>query len=143
MTDVYRPATYEEKLEAGIDEYYDLLVGPNGFECFLGEPEDRIWQRDGSQVVKELNHLSAGLKQAIRERDEAQKRLIQVADLLESAVCTKGDDKGVILLSQEGTTHPETYGDRTVQVYDNEYFSPLGEALIAAWKLAAGERKER
>lgn len=34
-----------------------LLVGPDGFECYLGEPEDCSWYRDGGRVVAELNRL--------------------------------------------------------------------------------------
>lgn len=37
------------------------LIGPNGFSCVLGEPEDRTWGRDGSDVVDELNRLLAAL----------------------------------------------------------------------------------
>ena len=36
---------------------YSMLIGPNGFECLLTEPEDRNWYRDGSKVVEELNRL--------------------------------------------------------------------------------------
>ena len=36
---------------------YSVLKGPNGFECVLGEPEDRIWTRDGKCAVDELNRL--------------------------------------------------------------------------------------
>lgn len=48
---------------------------------------------------------------------------------LEKIVCVKEPDDGVVLLSQEGTTHydPET----KCQVYDHQHFSPLGDALIA------------
>ena len=50
----YRVATNEEKV-GQCDPGYDLLLGPGGFECLLTEPEDRIWCRDGSAVVGELN----------------------------------------------------------------------------------------
>ena len=53
----YHIATDEEKEEWGGSEDYHLLVGPNGFKCFLGEPEDRTWYRDAKGVVAELNHL--------------------------------------------------------------------------------------
>ena len=49
---------------------YDLLRGPDGFECLLTEPEDRTWGRDGSHVVKELNRLHADLA---AERDLVQR----------------------------------------------------------------------
>ncbi len=57
VTNKYRRATDEEIKEYGCDECYDLLVGPNGFECLLTEPEDRVWWRDGKKVVEELNCL--------------------------------------------------------------------------------------
>lgn len=70
------------------------------------------------------------------ELNELRDRLSKIGELLESAVCTKEPDKGVIWLSQDGPTHPERLDDgRTLQVYDHEYFSPLGDALIAAWEL--------
>ena len=55
--ETYRMATDEEKVELGVSWDYDLLIGPNDFECFLGEPEDRTWCRDASPVVDELNRL--------------------------------------------------------------------------------------
>lgn len=33
------------------------LLGPDGAEYVLGEPEDRNWYRDGAPVVRELNRL--------------------------------------------------------------------------------------
>ena len=53
----YHIATDEEMSEYGVSEDYDLLIGPNGFMCFLGEPEDRTWYRDINKVVVELNRL--------------------------------------------------------------------------------------
>ncbi len=56
----YHVATQEEKQERGFSLYayeYDILIGPDGFECVLTEPEDRTWQRDGSNVIDELNRL--------------------------------------------------------------------------------------
>lgn len=59
MTDEYREATDEER--GDLDPCYDLLVGPRGFECFLGEPEDRRWSRDAKPVVDKLNQLEREL----------------------------------------------------------------------------------
>jgi hypothetical protein len=53
----YHIATDEEKRKWGGAEEYDLLLGPDGFGCFLGEPEDRTWLRDAAPVVAELNRL--------------------------------------------------------------------------------------
>ena len=55
-----KPGTYERAAEPddwGTD--YDMLVGPEGFECLLTESEDRTWYRDGRPVVEQLNSLQA------------------------------------------------------------------------------------
>lgn len=36
----------------------DILSGPHGFMCWLGEVEDRSWTRDGAVAVRELNRLA-------------------------------------------------------------------------------------
>ena len=41
------------------DHYWKLLVGPDGWECFLGEPEDCNWMRDGHGAVDRLNEQHA------------------------------------------------------------------------------------
>lgn len=51
----YRVAEYGE-IE-GVCEDYNVLIGPDGFQCYLGEPEDRTWYRDAYNVVTELNRL--------------------------------------------------------------------------------------
>lgn len=56
------------------DETYDTLVGPDGFACTLTEPEDRIWCRDGKEVVDRLNEQAATIaaqREAIRGLVEA------------------------------------------------------------------------
>jgi hypothetical protein len=59
--------------------------------------------------------------------------LASVRSRLEDVVCTVGVDKGVVLLSEHGPTHYDP--DLNCQVYDHEYFSPLGDALIAIYDL--------
>ena len=44
------------------DETYDMLRGPDGFECLLTEPEDRTWFRDGRNVVAKLNEQHAEIE---------------------------------------------------------------------------------
>jgi hypothetical protein len=56
---VYRRATDEEKEEANVCEEYELLIGPDGFECVLTDPEDRNFYRDGVPIITELNRLYA------------------------------------------------------------------------------------
>lgn len=64
----YHVATDEEKSKWDGDENYDLLIGPDGFECFLGEPEDRCWRRDASAAVDELNRLHVSQQTCQAER---------------------------------------------------------------------------
>lgn len=56
----YRVLSEKEKNERGYGEY-ESLVGPDNFECFLGEPEDRSWYRDASAAVGRLNKQHAEL----------------------------------------------------------------------------------
>ena len=58
----YRIATTEEKQIADVCEDYDLLIGPHGFQCALGEPEDRSWTRDAQPAIEELNRLHRELE---------------------------------------------------------------------------------
>jgi len=53
-------------------EDYSMLKGPNGFECCLTEPEDRVWYRDGEGVIGELNRLHAELNKPITEHPDVQ-----------------------------------------------------------------------
>lgn len=54
----YRIATDDEKTARDCYEGYELLIGPNGFECALTEPEDRTFYRDLKPIIEELNRLS-------------------------------------------------------------------------------------
>lgn len=56
-------------------EDYDVLIGPDGFQCFLGEPEDRCWRRDGKAVVDELNRLHAEIARLKEQREKAAREL--------------------------------------------------------------------
>lgn len=58
---------------------------------------------------------------------------------LEVIVCTVGCDAGVVMLSEDGPTHwdPVT----KCYVYDHEYFSPLGDALIDLHQTLKGEHE--
>ena len=47
---------------AECDATYSQLVGPGGFECLLGEPEDSNWRRDGSDAVARLNEQHAAIE---------------------------------------------------------------------------------
>lgn len=60
-------------------------------------------------------------------------KLQVIRSKLEEIVCTEGCDRGVVLLSQEGSTHYDP--ELKVNVYDHENFSPLGDALIELYDL--------
>lgn len=70
-----------------------------------------------------------------KEIDRLQKIITAIRTKLESIVCTVAPDEGVVLLSQDSPTHTEVIRGRAIEVYDHEYFSPLGDALIELWKL--------
>jgi hypothetical protein len=55
---------------------------------------------------------------------------------LEEIVCTVGQDRGVVLLSNDGPTHYDA--EQKCQVYDHENFSPLGDALIELHDMLTG-----
>lgn len=95
--------------------------------------------------VRETQEVIDKLLSAASERDallasvkQLEKSLAAVRSKLAEIVCTEGCDAGVVMLSNDGPTHSETHGGRTIQVYDHEYFSPLGDALVEAWKMAGG-----
>lgn len=60
-------------------------------------------------------------------------KLIRTA--IEAIVIPSGDDAGVLLVSSES---PTTHKDGVGVVYDKEYFSDMGAALVALWKLTGG-----
>ena len=73
-------------------DLYDMLKGPNGFECLLTEPEDRTWYRDGSVVIDELNRLYV-------ENERLQARIADLEAALETiskygdgSICPYGCD---------------------------------------------------
>lgn len=66
---------------------------------------------------------------------EAQ--LAEIRDKLQEIVCTVEPDAGVVMLSSDGPTHREP--GLKWPIYDHEYFSPLGDALIELYILAGGE----
>jgi hypothetical protein len=92
-----------------------------------------------SRITELEEQLSKVMKAATAELIAREAQIAAIRAKLSEIVCTEGCDAGVVMLSQDGPTHPETHGGRTIQVYDHEYFSPLGDALMEAWKMAGGE----
>ena len=70
MGNDYYIAIWDEDSEWSED--YSMLKGPNGFECCLTEPEDRVWYRDGQGVIRELNRLQSEVAKPIAEHPDVQ-----------------------------------------------------------------------
>lgn len=64
-----------------------------------------------------------------RQLDKARK-------LLEKIVITEGKDAGVIMLSNESSVSQQLVDGvaEPIMVYDHEFFSPLGDALMEVWQ---------
>lgn len=60
------------------------------------------------------------------------------AKALSQIIETEGDDAGIIYMSHESRTKVVD----GLSVYEHDYFSPLGDALMAVYKLLAGETSE-
>jgi hypothetical protein len=56
----------------------DVLVGPDGFQCVLGEPEDRSWLRDGRDAVARLNQQHETIATLRRELAEARAEIDEI-----------------------------------------------------------------
>lgn len=63
------------------------------------EDGDSCWECTISNQEKEIDCLRG--------------KLTGVREILKTAVCTEGCDKGVVLLDPNGTCHPEEIGGRT------------------------------
>lgn len=70
------------------DPCYSVLKGPDGFACWLTEPEDRSWHRDGADVVKRLEQLEAQLAQAKRQLAEVTQQYTAAIQHSEELVTT-------------------------------------------------------
>ena len=96
----------------------------------------RMWSdcgmRLGGEVGELMSHIAAleaaELAAAKAECERFRNCVSDALRLLEQAVIIEGDDAGVLLQSCKSTTHY----DRATQchVYDNEYFSSMGEWLV-------------
>lgn len=65
-----------------------------------------------------------------------QERLAAARAKLQEIVEVEGIDAGVIYLSSDATFKDfVTVDGKTVSIYQNQYFSPLGDALIELWKI--------
>lgn len=98
-----------------------------------GYPDTR--KMDAPALRKALMHA---IREAAEEKTENRRlrRTIEaVRSKLEDIVCTEGEDAGVVLLSTEAPYEPERVNG--IPVYQLEYFTPLGEALMDLYKKTA------
>jgi hypothetical protein len=72
-----------------------------------------------------------------RELADALQQIADIRAAIEKIVEPEGIDAGVILLSDDSPTHWSE--EHQCHVYEHENFSPLGDALVNLWKLAAGK----
>jgi hypothetical protein len=85
-------------------DYKGTLIGPDGFECYLGEPEDCSWGRDGSDAVQRLNQQHREierLREALERLLAAPRDHMTACDRTMGAThpCTCGADEARQLLS--------------------------------------------
>jgi len=86
---------------------------------------------------REAEESDRRLYAQLKERFEPKDKVAEATKLLETIVCTEGEDAGVILLSSDSPCHPEPDPrdpSKTMQVYDHYNFSPLGDALVSLHK---------
>jgi len=92
-------------------------------------PEQKIAARD-----EQIRHLICHRERLKNDIDRLEARLQKIGDAMEKVIVTEGEDAGVVLLSNDApTTWNEGLG---VAVYDLQYFSPLGAALMALYQIS-------
>jgi hypothetical protein len=96
-----------------------------------GYPDTR--KMDAPALRKALMHAIREAAEEKTENRRLRRTIASVRSQLEEIVVTEGEDAGVILLSTDAPM--SAVPDCPVMVYDLMYFTPLGEALMAAWKL--------
>ena len=109
------------------------IVTKEDFEGYKAAEKEKHRQ----QVEESERQLFIKLKEKFEPEGKLAERLNAAAVMLEEIVCTVGDDAGVVMLSTDGPCHPEPDPNNpghTIQVYNHDYFSPLGDALIALHK---------
>ena len=100
---------------------------------FFESPNGRAYRSERGRLGVSGN--SDFLHDLAAEVERLQAVIHKMRTAIEEIVCTEGCDKGVVMLSHEGPTHYDA--EAKCQVYDHEYFSPLGDALIALHDLTA------
>jgi hypothetical protein len=113
-------------------------------EQYTVPPEEKVDELEATLGDEEAAHQETLDMLAAKQEEVNTLRtaLQQIKLELQKVVCTEEPDAGVVLLSSDGPTHPYTIPyeeassekpephDKTIQVYDHYYFSPLGDALM-------------
>lgn len=103
-----------------------------------------VRERMGNTCVAYRIRFGASGLWAFSEQGEQisqlREKLASIRTQIEDIVCTEGEDKGLILLSHDGPTHFDP--ERKIQVYDHEFFSPLGDAMIALHNLTVPDEEK-
>ena len=99
--------------------------------------EESAHEETRKQLAKVQKEADSSYATAIRLAESSHAAM----KMLEDIVCIHNPDRGVVLLSVDGPTHPEEHNGETIQVYDHEHFSPLGDALIALHEQLQGAKK--
>lgn len=93
-------------------------------------PAGDVWRTHVEALCHQIDELE--------ERwHKTNRRIKSIRDSVETVVCTVGEDKGVILLSEYGATKYDE--ELKCQVYIHEHFSPLGDAMIAIHEMCVIE----
>jgi len=109
---------------------------------FFSLPKDH--SAEATRLLAERNELDeqkilviSRIGAILKEISDHQKLPSKISEKLKEIVCTEGCDKGVVMLSSEGPVHYDE--ELKGQVYDHEFFSPLGDALIEIYHMVAKE----
>ena len=92
---------YVDRNDDSICEYYQILKGPDGFECMLTEPEDRSFTRDLAPVVSELNRADARIQELETEVAESTVSLMDVTERLRSEQRLRGEAEAQVATLRE------------------------------------------
>ena len=111
---------YVDRNDDSICEYYQILKGPDGFECMLTEPEDRSFTRDLAPVVSELNRADARIQELETEVAESTVSLMDVTERLRSEQRLRGEAEAQVATLREALGLAETRADNFVQAYAKE-----------------------
>lgn len=97
-------------------EYYDMLKGPDDFECLLTEPEDRNWWRDGREVVTRLNEQHDQIQSLTQQLAEARALLRGVVEVWDEStdrrICDAGPYRSISISKEWRDEAAAAEGDR-------------------------------